>query len=137
MGYAPAVNDHALTASELLEDLSKTTSGLRFPSESGHPFTVFRWAAPEGSPPSGEALVRAIARPAETPVEESAGLASLFAGNTEGPGAIQFRAAAELLENNLTDLRVFRVGKGDVDVFILGRHAGGGWLGLSTKVVEK
>jgi hypothetical protein len=40
------------------------------------------------------------------------------------------------LKAELTDLRVYRVGSTDIDVYILGKHPSGAWLGLKTKVVE-
>jgi hypothetical protein len=41
-----------------------------------------------------------------------------------------------LLEENLADLKVFRVGVVNIPVYIAGRSASGNWLGVSTRVVE-
>ena len=50
--------------------------------------------------------------------------------------AARYRAIVDLLSKELTDLRVFRVGRVDIDVYILGKDPSGNWLGLKTHVVE-
>ncbi|MDQ3743999.1 MAG: nuclease A inhibitor family protein [Acidobacteriota bacterium] len=41
-----------------------------------------------------------------------------------------------LLEENLTDLKAYRVGLINIPVYVVGRSASGNWLGVSTRVVE-
>jgi hypothetical protein len=50
--------------------------------------------------------------------------------------ARRFQRLVELLRANLDDLRVFRVGRINMEVYVLGRAARGNWLGLRTRVVE-
>ena len=144
MRYRAFVSDHALSAAELLEDLSEITNGLLYPSESDFPFRVFRWTAPTDVSPSAETVLLALGRSPQTPVSHVA-LSDVFAGLTSAEPAAserdvevasRFRALQLLLESHLSDIRVFRVGATDVDVFILGRHASGHWVGLCTKTVE-
>jgi hypothetical protein len=42
----------------------------------------------------------------------------------------------KVLEKNLDDIRVYRLGKVDIEVVVLGRDASGTWLGVRTNVVE-
>ena len=50
--------------------------------------------------------------------------------------ARRFRHLLGVLETELADLRVYRVGEISIPVYILGRSPSGSWLGLSTRVVE-
>jgi hypothetical protein len=134
----------ALTPAELRGALATATTGLLFPSESDSPLTPYTWTAQGVAPPSPEALREALGRPPETRVEiEEAedffeGLTEPRRGATaeEKAEAARFRALARLLEQQLTDLRVYRVGEVDVDIYLLGHHPSGAWLGLRTHAVE-
>ncbi|WP_437679716.1 nuclease A inhibitor family protein [Sorangium sp. So ce131] len=126
---------------DLLASLEEAAQGLLFPSESDHPLRPFRWA---GDAPSPAALLAAQGLAAETPVEVTTA-GDLFAPVLEPPDgagdaaladAARYRRLVDLLERHLTDLRVYRAGRVDIDVILLGRHASGAWLGLRTKVVE-
>ncbi len=50
--------------------------------------------------------------------------------------AERYRALVAQLEGGLCHLRVYRVGKIGIDVFILGQRPSGDWVGLKTRVVE-
>ena len=43
---------------------------------------------------------------------------------------------ASLLKTNLSDLKVYTVGRINMPVYIVGRSPEGNWLGLSTRVVQ-
>ena len=43
---------------------------------------------------------------------------------------------AKVIEENLSDVRVFKVGEVNIDVYIVGRTKQGDWVGLHTKAVE-
>ncbi|UQA58364.1 nuclease A inhibitor family protein [Polyangium aurulentum] len=123
-----------------LSSIEEAARGLLFPSESDRPLLPYRFGPEEPTP---EAVLRARGLPAETPVEEVS-LASFFEGVTQAPeGAAEedataerFRALVALLERELTELRVLRVGKVDIDALVLGRHPSGEWIGVSTQLVE-
>jgi hypothetical protein len=130
-----------LSPEALLHSLDEAARGLLFPSESDFPLTPFRW---DSGPPSPEALRRAQCLDEDAPVEILT-VEALFAPLVEPPEwsdakaraeAERYRRLVELLQENLTDLCVYRVGRIEIDVYILGRHASGAWLGLKTKVVE-
>ncbi len=120
--------------SALLQSIEEATAGLLFPSESDFPIEAYRFG---DEAPTPEALLHARSLPAETPVEEISA-ASLFEGLVEGDddAAGRFRALFGLLERELLDLRVYRVGKVEIEAVVLGRHPSGEWLGVTTKLVE-
>ncbi len=128
----------------LLATLGKAAAGLLFPSESDAPLTPYTFAGPAGTEPTSAALLAAEHLPSDTPVETItvADLFDPFAEAADGATAedkaeaARYRAIVELLTHELTELRVFRVGKVDIDVYILGKDPKGAWLGLKTHVVE-
>ena len=131
-------------AAPLLETLEKAASGLLFPSESDYPLTPYQLVGAEGAEPTPAALLKAEHLPSDTLVETIT-VADLFNPFAEAPDdasaedraeAERYRALVELLTRELTDLRVLRVGRVDIDVFILGKDSSGVWLGLKTHVVE-
>jgi hypothetical protein len=50
--------------------------------------------------------------------------------------ARRYQALLRLLKENLNDLKVYRVGRINIAVYIIGRSKAGNWLGISTRVVE-
>lgn len=130
------------SAESTLKSLEQAAAGLLFPSESDYPLTPFRYGG-QGEP-TAAGLLAAEGKPEETAVEEIP-LEELFDGVTadiEGADEAEkaeterWRALVALLRADLGDLRVYRVGAIDIDVYVLGRHASGEWLGLKTKVIE-
>lgn len=117
-----------MTDERLLEELRAATEGLTYMSESDYPFEVFRWEAE----PTPESL-RALAGAAEGAAVETRAPADFFRAPATESG---FQKAQRLLEENLSDLRVYRVGEINIPVYVVGRSASGAWLGVSTRVVE-
>jgi hypothetical protein len=122
--------------------LEQVAQGLLFPSESDAPLALFRW--PGADEPSPAALLACEGRPPETPVEISTVESELGPLTTAAPGAdardqadaARWKALVETLQRELTDLRVYRVGCVDIDVYVLGRAPSGAWLGYKTHAVE-
>lgn len=132
----------AISPEELLAALEEVARPLLFPSESDHPLCPFQWAG--GGALTPEALIESQGLAADAPVEIES-VADLFAPLTDPPpeagdtalsDAARYRQLVALLGRHLDDLRVYRVGRVEKDVYILGRHPSGVWLGLKTKVVE-
>lgn len=136
--------DKRMTTTEFLSALGAAASGLLFPSESDYPLTPYRWVGVKDTGPSPEALLLSEGRPADTKVETRTvheifdPLLQAEEGSSEEDQAVaaRYRALVQLLEHHLQHLRVYRVGKIDIDVYILGQHASGEWLGLKTRVIE-
>jgi hypothetical protein len=127
---------------ELLADLSRATRGLFVMSESDYPFETI-YLKDETEP--GPQRLRQLAGAGEDAIIETRSPDEFFNSTTfetvskEG-GAFNaargYEALAELLRNNLTELRVYRIGRINISVIILGKSPTGNWLGLSTRVVE-
>src|SRR5215208_2666774 len=104
-----------MTDEQIMEELRAATRGLTFMSESDYPFEVFNWGAAE---PTDEFLRGLTGEAADAPVETktAADFFRVAASEAEWKNAEQlgaarkFQALLRLLEQNLTDLRVYRVG---------------------------
>lgn len=124
-------------------ELHEATRGLLFMSESDYPFEVVRYEGSEEEM-SPEHLRRVAGQEATVPVGEQS-VADFFrvaAGEQEWKDEAQillarkYQRLLKMLEENLKDVRVYRVGAVNIGVYILGRSEEGNWLGLSTRVVE-
>ena len=130
-----------MTDEQIIEELHQATRGLTFMSESDYPFEVFKWSEAE---PTHEFLRGLTGEGADVPVEETtaANFFRVAASEAEWKNAEQlavarrFQTLLRLLEQNLQDLKVFRVGSINIPVYVAGRAASGNWLGVSTRVVE-
>jgi hypothetical protein len=127
---------------ELSGELRKATDGLLFMSESDYPFEIIKW---DGAEVITHEYLRRIERSGpETPVEEisiddffqSAAGEQEWKGAAELSAAKRYQALVRLLTENLTEVRVYRVGKINIGVYVVGRSGEGNWLGVSTRVVE-
>jgi hypothetical protein len=130
------------TDEQILKDLEGGRAGLSFMSESDYPFEVVRWdCLNEMTPPYLRGLTgEAADAPVEVEtLEDFFGPAASEAdwkGASELETAKRYQALMRLLKDNLADVRVYKVGKINIPVYIIGRSPGGSWLGLSTRVVE-
>lgn len=116
-----------------LNELSKASAGLEYPSESDAPFEPFRWDAAGGSAQQ-QVAAHALKRRkiCEIPVDG-------FFGALEGSeDAERFQQLRGVLEKRLKGLKVFRVGEGEVkvDIYLIGQTPSGAWAGLHTTSVE-
>ena len=125
----------------ILQTIHDAAQGLLFPSESDFPIDTVSYGDEE---PTAAVLLERRGLAADCPVEETQ-LASMFEGLTEVAedssdrernSAERFCALKDVLEKNLENIRVYRLGEVDIEVFALGRHASGTWLGVRTNVVE-
>src|SRR5512145_2516766 len=98
----------------LLRAIDEATRGLLYPSESDFPIEACTYGV---EAPTPEGVLQARGKAPETPVEVES-----FTPFFEGLDDERFSALASLLERELSDLRVYRVGKTDIDVLVLGRH---------------
>ncbi|HEX8560810.1 MAG TPA: nuclease A inhibitor family protein [Pyrinomonadaceae bacterium] len=129
-----------MTDEQLTRELEEATRGLTFMSESDYPFEVFRWEAA----PTPDAL-RALAGADPGAGVETQTAGQFFRAAASEPDwkgaeeralARRFQKLQRLLEENLADLKVYRVGSVNLAVFVAGRAPSGSWLGVSTRAVE-
>ena len=130
------------TDDQLIEELEEATRGLSFMSESDYPLEVLRWEGVASLTP--EFLRGLTGHDPAVPVEvlsaaeffRAAASEPEWKGGAELAAARRFQALLRLLEENLSDLKVFRVGVVNMPAYVLGRGPSGGLIGLSTRVVE-
>jgi hypothetical protein len=136
------------SSSRLVDTFKRAVEGLFFPSESDYPFEVRLWQGQAGEELTPETLLQSLDRPVDTPVE-TADLQQVFAPATaeqdwynseEQATAQRFRSLVKLIEETLIDVKVYRLGQVEIDVYIVGKikaeSESNDWLMLSTQVVE-
>jgi hypothetical protein len=130
------------SSGELSEKIATLCEGLVYISETDAPFTPFRGG--RVSEVNGETIVSQAELAADAPVEEI-GSSAFFARltrierwHTQAQRAMQkkFLELQTLLEENLRDLKVFKVGRIRVDIYAVGLDADGDLLGVKTQAVE-
>ena len=121
-----------------MTDLTKAIEDLWYMSESDHPLEP---VALEGTKPSYDRLRELSGADAADPIE-SRTVDEFFRDGAAvrvtdlGAQAASFAAVLQTLKANLTDIKVFRIGKINISVYILGQSPSGHWMGLKTRVVE-
>jgi hypothetical protein len=118
----------------ILDALRQMCDGLLFISETEAELTPFSWQL-DG--PFDEKAVRANpvqSYEPETPLETTTLDAFFLAVPPENRP--QFDALARLLKANLKELRVYKLGEIEKDVYIVGKAADGSYTGIRTSVVE-
>ena len=127
---------------QILAELADGAAGLLFMSETDAPFAPVRWTWPGELTP---AAVRQLAGHDEGAPVEVMSVDDFFrtaTAETEWKNtaalatARRYQALVRVLHEHLSDLRVYRIGRINMPVFIIGHAPSGNWLGLSTRVVE-
>ncbi len=127
---------------ELKKQIKKASEGLYYISETDAEILPF--FGKQSQTVTKEEIIRQTERAADTPVEER-NFGEFFArltevqdwfGDEEKATAQKFAELKNLLERNLRDLKVFKVGKIQLDVYAVGINAENNLLGIKTKAVE-
>lgn len=132
-----------MTKAELLAELQRKIDGLYFPSESDFPFEIVVWDDFADEMFHAEKWLLREGFPTDSPIE-NASLDSLFRNlaveqdwhdDAQKAQVAQFKALRDFLQANLSDVTVYRVGKINVAIFIVGKF-GRDVVGLKTQAVE-
>jgi hypothetical protein len=124
--------------------LTEAAKDLLYPSESDYPFEYFEWDLSEGNPLTDALVRKYTSRGSDAPVKEVS-FTDFFGrltevrdwyGEEEKATVERFAVLRDRLSQLLADLRVFRVGTVEIDVYIVGKSPSGKWVGLRTKSVE-
>jgi hypothetical protein len=127
---------------EITEELKRLTEGLFWMSESDYPFETVCW---EGLPEISTQFLRSLSEQAEDAPVEIVSVENFFrVGISEESWRAEesrreakgYQKLVQTLKENLEEVKVYRVGKINIPVYIVGRSKTGNWLGLSTRVVE-
>jgi hypothetical protein len=122
--------------------LKQASKGLFFLSETDAPFEVIHWSAQGELTPAK--LLQLTNQPPDAPlkmlaVDEFFAIATAeedWHDQEERETVKRFQNLVSVLKQNLSQLQVYRVGKTNIDAYIVGVTDGGEWAGLSTQVVE-
>ena len=122
--------------------LETLSAGLVHISEADHPVSVVHLA--QHDEPSALQLSLLLGRPSLLAMQVVS-VAAFFASATtdqafhsaaERAVVERYRALVRFLTDELADSRAYRLGRIDIDVFVLGRTSDGEWAGVATKVIE-
>jgi len=137
--------DASAATAALLEGLRQHTQGLLYQSETDSPFEVVHYPAVSGGGATAAAELTAWAgKPAQEKIETDT-LPHFFRNMTrEVPdteavtkqAALRFQQLQGFLELHLQEIQVYRVGRRNITVLILGITQAGGMAGLKTNIVE-
>lgn len=131
-----------LPESGLAEKIKQSAQGLSYISETDAEISAFRGKQSETV--SKEVLLQQTGRAGDAPVEEK-NFADFFARLTEMQDwfeaeekatAEKFAQLKQVLEQNLRDLKVFKIGTVQLDVYVVGLDAENFLTGIQTKAVE-
>jgi hypothetical protein len=128
--------------SEIAEQLKLASDGLLFMSESEYPFEVFIWEDAARITP--QEVVRRMGHSPDSPTHtisvdnffSAATTEEDWHGEEEKEIVAKFQALVQTIKLNLANPIVYRLGKIEIDVYIIGETPSGALAGLSTKVVE-
>ena len=109
--------------------MKKAIAGLTYPSESDAPFDVFCWKR-TAEDPVKEVASRVKGAPVQRQTADEF-FSELLAGG-DGP---KFQSLRRTLESLLSELRVFRAGEVEVQVYVIGKTPAGR-AGMHTVSVE-
>lgn len=125
-----------------LQKIREASEGLLYLSEADYPLETVYLDEPVSD--LNRALLSLATKEAGTPIEKVE-LPYFFRNQVrvypDSPPEQQARAQRfsrlqQVLEEELTDIAVYRVGETDIDAFIIGKLRNGKWAGLRTRLIE-
>ena len=128
--------------SELFHEIERACEGLIYISETDAPVLAF--AGQPADAVTANVILQQTGLAADAPVEER-NFAEFFDrltairdwyGEAEKARAQKFLELQKLLEENLSELKVIRIGRIQLDIFAVGIDKDGCLMGVSTKAVE-
>ncbi len=130
------------TNTEIIDKLKTTSNGLLCTSESEYPFEVFLWSGV--APVTEVKVLQQTNHASDTPVQvvtvddffRVATTPEDWHEEEEKEMVKRFQALVETIKANLNNPQVYRLGKIEIDAYIVGETPTGNLAGLSTKVVE-
>lgn len=129
-------------SANLIAQITDAAEGLFYISETDAEILPFAGTSAEKV--DREEILKQIKKTNETEIEERS-FSDFFArlieiqdwfGEEETENAKKFLRLKEVLENNIRDLKVFKVGKIELEIYVVGLDAENTFLGIQTKAVE-
>lgn len=127
---------------DLMEQIKNASKGLYYISETDAEILPFTGSKADSV--TKEEVLRQTNRQTDVNVEERE-FGEIFArltkvqdwfGDEEKATAERFSALKDLLEKNLRDLKVFKIGSIDIDIYFVGLDAENNLMGIQTKAIE-
>jgi hypothetical protein len=130
-------------SNEITEKLKQSSADLLMMSESDYPFEVFLWTA-QANGLTTQKLLQLTDHPHNSPIEEvtldyffrNCAYEQEWHDEQQKQNVKKFQTLVQILEDNLNEIKVYRIGTIDIDVYIVGKTPSGDLAGLSTKGVE-
>lgn len=122
--------------------IAAACDGLIYVSETDAAVTPY--AAPSADAKAPDIILQHTGRSADDPTEEVS-FGDLFKrltkirdwyGEAETLRAKKFLELQKLLEEHLTELKVYRLGRIQIDIFVVGRDQNNLLMGVTTKAIE-
>ncbi|MBD1848281.1 nuclease A inhibitor family protein [Cyanobacteria bacterium FACHB-63] len=131
------------STSELVTTLQALTENLMWMSETDAPIQVFCWQDCSAIETS-EQLLEKTHHEADTPVEgvelekffEPVTTEQGWFGDEERETAARYRSLLSALKQHLNDIKVYRVGEVEIDVYVVGVSKTRTVVGIATQIVE-
>jgi protoporphyrinogen oxidase len=127
----------------IVSALKKATKGLTYQSETDAPFEAFLWKQP-GEDITRKQVLQLAGKEKARPVKELS-LDEFFQdltadqdwhGKEEKAAVKKYRNLEKVLRAELADVKVFKVGAPQVDIYLVGKTKQGDWAGVRTSAVE-
>lgn len=134
--------EKSVSEPSLQERIKNASEGLYYISETDAEILPFTGLKAESV--TKEEVLRQTNNQSDAPVEERE-FSEIFArltkiqdwfGDEENAMAEKFSALKDLLEKNLRDLKVFKIGRIDIDIYFVGLDAENNLTGIQTKATE-
>lgn len=125
-----------------LQKIREASEGLLFMSEADYPFELVYMEEPVAAP--DQKLLALSGKEEGSPLEK-VDLPYFFRNQVrvypesspeQQARAQRFQRLQQVLQEELTDVEVYRIGTIDIDAFIIGKGKDGRWAGLRTRLIE-
>lgn len=131
-----------MTNNQITNQIKTAAEGLVFMSESDYPLEPFLWEVT--APVTPEKVRQQTQHSQDTPVQvvpvdnffSVATTPEDWYGEEEKETVTRYQNLVNILKENLRNLQVYRLGKIEIDVYVVGETPTGNLAGLSTKVIE-
>lgn len=131
------------SSKDIITSLQKASAGLLYMSESDYPFKSFLWTSQATAPMTNVKILKILNKKPDT-IVELRNLDDFFENLvTDDPSytpeeketVLKYRNLLKVIKVNMSDVKVYRVGEIEVEVYIVGKN-GSDFLGISTISVE-
>lgn len=128
---------------KITQILSLSSEGLFMPSESDYPFEPFFCEEQETKEITPQKVFKLFGNPPDSPIEEisleylfrNVALAKEWHDEFQKKNVPRFQSLVNCINTNIHNVKVFRVGTSNIDVYIIG-NVKNGFAGLKTKLIE-